>query len=161
MAASDEHSPDEPFLPLPSWQLFANIATMSELLDEVAQVQGDSVAESAFVDPLAVESLAADTVASLYSGIPRSQPVAPDRVFPEVGIAIPKGQSPAASSAARPVAAPLVDLGRPSRRSIFVPPLMTLADVEPGVEPDVRKIAAVGSHYQPGSLARAVGASSR
>jgi len=38
-----------------------------------------------------------------------------------------------------------------------VPPLPTVADVEPGVEPDVRTIAAVGSEYQPGSLGRIIG----
>ncbi len=148
MAASDEQSPDEPLAPLPSWQLFANVATQSELLDEIAQLEGESFGEGVASAPLAVDTTDAEAL---------DQPAVPVRAVPEVGISLPTGRDPKQSPSVAPTAAPLIALDRRIRRSIFVPPLPTLADVEPGVEPDVRQIAAIGSEYQPGSLGRIIG----
>ena len=146
MAASDEQSPDELLAPLPSWQLFANVATQSELLDEVAQLEVESLGEGVASAPLAVDT--ADGF---------EQPAAPVRAVTQVGISLPEGPGAKKSAPVAPAAAPLITLDRRTRRSIFVPPLPTVADVEPGVEPDVRTIAAVGSEYQPGSLGRIIG----
>ncbi len=149
MAASDEQSPDELLAPLPSWQLFANVATQSELLDEVAELEVESLGEGVASAPLA-----ADTA---YAVDAFEKPAAPVRTVPQVGISLPEGPGAKKSAPVAPAAAPLITLDRRTRRSIFVPPLPTVADVEPGVEPDVRTIAAVGSEYQPGSLGRIIG----
>jgi hypothetical protein len=174
--------PDQPLAPLPSWQLFASVTTQSELLDDVAMRHLDQVAEPAAavevqtasqadllpdprLDPLATSAFAVATpgpdpaqVGAQAAGAADAPTVA---TFGTTAYrATPSDPAPAFTAAAAPMAqavrAPLVDLQRTIRRSIFLPPLPGLADVEPGVEPTVRAISPVGSDYVPGSLRRAI-----
>jgi len=176
MAASDEHNPDEPLAPLPTWQLFASVASQSELLDEVAQAAsvGEGVAAveqttaslsvdsvwlgfgSVSVVSLPVESVSAASVA--VEAAPAQGSAAAKATAPSSAGSSEDGPTlgPALGPVVRPITTPLVELGRPIRRSIFLRPLPTLADVEPGVEPALRTISPVGSEYQPGALSRSI-----
>lgn len=164
MAASDADNPDEPLAPLPTWQLFASVASQSELLDEVAQAipVGESVAaveqtpaslsvESISFGSVSVETLPVESARSSTRG-PASSPAPGPVLEPAPGPTL----EPALGPVVRPITTPLIELGRPIRRSIFLAPLPTLADVEPGVEPAVRSISPVGSEFQPGALARSI-----
>lgn len=174
--------PDEPLAPLPSWQLFASVSTQSELLDDVALRPADQVAEPTAaveakplpkrdsvqggqLDPLATSAFAVATPGpdptQVTEGAARwtTAPAEMSATSTAPGAA-PPGPAPTFTAAAAPTAqavrSPLVDLQRTIRRSIFLPPLPGLADVEPGVEPAVRTISPVGSDYVPGSLGRAI-----
>jgi hypothetical protein len=174
--------PDQPLAPLPSWQLFASVTTQSELLDDVAMRHPDQVAEppagvevqatsqavrvpDPLSDPLATSAFAVATpgpdpaqVAEQAAGAADTPTLAAPHAAAHK--ASPSDKVPAFTAAAAPkaqaVRSPLVDLQCTIRRSIFLPPLPGLADVEPGVEPAVRAISPVGSDYVPGSLGRAI-----
>jgi hypothetical protein len=118
MAASDEQSPDEPLAPLPSWQLFANVATQSELLDEVAQLEVESLGEGVASAPLAVDTTDAETLDQARrsrSGLVESESLAAPvaaaaaAVTRTRGISLPPGhhagskQSPPVAPAAAPL----------------------------------------------------------
>ena len=154
---ADERERGGPLDPLPDWQLFASVATQSELLDDVAQrVGAGSVAEVGF-DPAAVasESVPDPTRDSLPVAMAEAgQPTALDVSSIDAKVVT----TPAALTTATPqtMTVQLADLSRPVRRSVFLRPLPTLADVAPGVEPAVREIAPVGSDYRAGSIGRAI-----
>ncbi len=143
--------------PLPEWQLFANVATQSELLDEVAHggTTLRSVSEATF-DPAAVASETVPDPTSDHGALP------PVQTSP-IGTQNTAGARSDLSRAIQPAQARLegmtiepVDLGQSLRRNIFLRPLPTLADVASGVEPEVRQIAPVGTEYRRGSIGKAI-----
>jgi hypothetical protein len=164
-----ELSAEELLAPLPSWQLFASVATQSELLDEVGQPVIPAAVESpglgdVAAPPIAEVGQAADALllvesaSILLSEVPTATPAPPAAAAPPGFPTSPAsptspGITLGAAPAFQPTTAPLVDLGRPVRRSVFLPPLLTLAPVS---RTDTVSIAPVGGAYQPGSLSRVI-----
>ena len=155
---ADERELGGPLDPLPDWQLFASVATQSELLDEVEQKTSGigSVAEAGF-DAAAVASVSVPdpTLDSLASSA--------NPAGPPVGLAFATTYAPVVAKPIQPamttqqaMTVQFVDLLRPLVRSVFLRPLPTLADVAPDVEPQVRQIAPTGSDYRPGSIGKAI-----
>lgn len=139
--------------PLPQWLLFAELATQTEVLDAVcAPVPPPAVAEPAF-DPQSVVTAAPPEVAGLWAtpagspdagAVEKQQNVGQDhQATPHASGPGPHAKTPLSPTAQlsepvlpklRPVELALVSLAVPVRRSIFLRPLPTLADVE-GAEP--------------------------
>lgn len=169
MADSDEPSAEDLLQPLPSWQLFASVATQSELLDEVGEPAVRAVVESPGLGdiaapPVAEVGQAADALLLVESAsllLSEAAPATPESPAKAASPVVPTSPaSPAspgitlgAAPAFQPTTAPLVDLGRPVRRSVFLPPLLTL---DPASRTDTVSIAPVGGAYQPGSLSRII-----
>lgn len=160
--SAEELSAEELLAPLPSWQLFASVATQSELLDEVGEPAVQAVVESPGLGDIAAPPVAevaqsADALllvesASILLSEAAAMSAPPASAAPPVFPTSPAspGITLGAAPAFQPTTAPLVDLGRPVRRSVFLPPLLTL---DPA---GTRSVAPVGGAYQPGSLSRII-----
>ncbi len=143
--------------PLPDWQLFANVATQSELLDEVA-LAGTAhrgIAEATF-DPAAVASETVPDPTSHLEAQLQTETSLTGTPSTIGNRAEPSRIIQPAQTRLEAMTVEPVDLSRPLRRNIFLRPLPTLADVEKGVEPEVRQIAPVGSEYRRGSIGKAI-----
>ncbi|HMU38957.1 MAG TPA: hypothetical protein PKE31_08075 [Pseudomonadota bacterium] len=139
----------EPLALLADWQIFQDVATQAEVLDEIAQGFRDSVADPAYDPTLVAQSdvpnlaqdLAPDNTHNPSPGTPTEK-----QAHAKTAATDERAEVEAKPTQAVPKAVQfaLASLHKPARRSVFLPPLPTLAEVESGVEPATRHIAPVG-----------------